>query len=209
VEESLRGPVEGRPAAVALVREPLPQPVLAEACAAAWYWPEAAVDLRRHAAQLLVALLPDEGEPIGGALVLTRLAAAVAKCSGASGVYWSAAGLVHAPDAFLAEAQAMSRDRLPLALWLKIAVEPEPGGTHSVRTTGLELFAHREIEVYQSRREPRSLWERVYNIAHYVLDHGPVLKHGHTVGGEQDERFLVTFGQSLWEPDRAVIQIEL
>jgi hypothetical protein len=202
--------VDGHAAAVYSVDEPLPWDAVERAvAAAAWYWPQAAAALREHTAKLVAAVLPQSGDQVGAARALTGLTAELAGLDAAAGVFWVAAGLVHEPAAFRQYSREMDEEYLPLYLWIDFAVMPTPDGQCSLWTTGLEALGHLEIEVQRSHRRPEELIERAFNVAHYLLDKGPVLKPGQTVGLSQEEQIQVLHSPSMRDESRTVIQLEL
>jgi hypothetical protein len=209
VADSLVFQFEGETAAVSLLPEPMPSAEIQRAAAAAWYWPTAAEALARSGSQILVGVLPDSGDRVESALRLTKLAAAVADAAVADAVFWAAAGLVHSPDALAAYARQMSRQDLPLYLWIDFHLHNEADGTSSLYTTGLAAFQSPEIEVYGSRREPRSLVARVYDIVHYLLVKGAVLHEGDTIGRSGEEKIEIHLGPSRRDLASRVVQLGL
>ncbi len=208
-DDSLVFQFEGETAAVSLLAEPLPAEEIQRAAAAAWYWPTAAEILARPTAQILVGVLPDSGDRVESALRLTKLAAAAADAANAEAVFWVAAGLVHSPAALAAYVRQMSRQDLPLYLWIDFHLHGEADGTCSLYTTGLAAFQSPEIEVYGSRREPQSLVARVYDIVHYLLVKGAVLHEGDTIGRSGEEKIEIHLGPSRRDLANRVVQIEL
>ncbi len=200
---------EGETAAVSLLAEPMPPKEIQGAVAAAWYWPTAAETLARCGAQILVGVLPDSGDRVESALRLTKLAAATADASRGEAVYWPAAGLAHSPADFAAYARQMSRQDLPLYLWIDFHVHGEADGTSALYTSGLTAFQSPEIEVYGSRREPQRLVARVYDIVHYLLLKGAVLHDGDTIGRSGEEKIEIHLGPSRRDLAVRVVQLGL
>lgn len=201
--------INGDLAAVSLVAQPIPWSQLGLSCAGAWYWPQATESLYNHVAHVLVAVQPAAADRVQAAMGVTALAAAVAETTPAAGVYWSANGLVHAPDAFVTYARQMTRDALPLLLWIQILLREEADGAHSVYTTGLRAFHQMELEVRGSRREPEFLMNRVFDVIHYLLEQNPVLHDGETIGTTNEERFSITLGPSTLDPNTEVVHLGL
>ena len=207
--ELLIFPFGGDMAAISLLAEPLPPRERDAACAAAWYWPDAAQTLVSQQAQVLVGVLPESGDRIGAALRLTALASVVAETSASLGVFWGPSCLIHAPNAFATYAQQMSRQALPLYLWIDFHVDADAQGTHSLYTRGLAVFQSMEIEVYGSSKSPQELVARVYDIVHYVLAKNAVLHEGETIGRTNEERISVHLGPSRQDLEARVIQLEI
>ena len=64
-----------------------------------------------------------------------------------------------------------------------------------------------DIEVEQTEMEPSDLFEFVSNIAHYLIQSGPVIADGNTVGGSAEERILVRHLPSMVDDSRTVYKI--
>jgi hypothetical protein len=201
--------IEGRKAAVSLVAEPVPHEELAQATAAAWYWPEAAIVLGGHRAQALLGVEAESSRRVDAGMLLTAQAAAVAEAAGGLGVQWTAAGLFHSTEAVATYARQMDSAQLPLYVWIDFHVYRDPEGNFSLTTRGLEAFGSLEIEVAQSSLDPQSLIGRVYDIAHFVLEKGVLLRDGETIGVTQDERIAISVGPSREHLEKKVIQLAM
>jgi len=175
----------------------------------AWYWPEAESAMRSHTAHLFVTLLDETPNRIEGATRMTQLVTALSAATGPVGLVWGPSGQVHNPVDFAVMAERMTRDDLPLHLWIDFRVtqrEDEEG--FALFTTGLEPLGHREIEVAQYPGEPQELAGAVYNIAHYVLEKGPVLKDGEAVGLPDGGQVNVRREPSMIDDAQEVIRLE-
>lgn len=189
-----------------LVDKPIPWERLEGPCATAWYWPEAEQQMRAHQANLIVTLLDEARDPIETAMRMTRLVAAIALESGAIGVVWGPSGQVHRTEDFVSMAAHMQRDDLPLHLWVDFRVTQRPDEEgFALFTTGLQALGHSEFEAQQFHGEPHHLAGAVYNVTHYVLEKGPVLKDGEAVGLPDGGQVNVSLGPSMIDPDQEVI----
>jgi hypothetical protein len=196
-------------AAISLMDAPIPWDDLEQACAHAWYWPEAAKLMQEHRAHVLVVVLSNSEDRVGVAMLLTNLVAAVASSSDATGICWVPAALVHPADAFLSASRERDREYLPLYLWVDFVIQERQDGSYALFTRGLSEFNLMEIEVHGSRKAPEFLLDRVFNVAHYLLENGPVLEHGETIGLSEDEEIPILHGPSMWDETTTVIQLGL
>ncbi len=202
--------LDGHTAAISLQPEPIPRGDLEGPCAAAWYWPEAAAAVQGHQAHLVVGVLPVRPlDRIEIAMLLTRVVAAVARAAGAAAIYWTPGRLVHSPGAFLDYARQMTREHLPLYLWIDFGVGRDADGSYSLATSGMEALGQMEIEIAASRDHPRRLLDRLFNIAHYVLDKGLVLKPGETIGMSDEERIPIEHAPSFRDATMTVVRLEM
>ncbi|MEM6331432.1 MAG: DUF4261 domain-containing protein [Planctomycetota bacterium] len=193
-----------------VVDRPIPWERLEGPCATAWYWPEAAGALRGHAAHLFVTLMDDAKDPIDAAMGLTRITTAIAAAAPAVGLMWGPSMQVHKPADFAGVAGRMTRDDLPLHLWIDFRVsqrDPAEGGGFCLFTTGLGALGHREFEVPSYAGEPNNLAGAVYNITHYVLEKGPILKDGEAVGLPGGGQVNVSIGPSMIDGQQEVISL--
>ncbi|MBX7184667.1 MAG: DUF4261 domain-containing protein [Vicinamibacteria bacterium] len=202
----------GSMATVSHMPGPIPWSDLAGPAAAAWHWKEATEVLEAHKSHLLVGLLRDDGlPPLKRAIMLTLLTASVIECaSDCTGVYWGSGTAVTPAERFARSAQLMTPEELPLFSWIEFRVfqgeEPE---TWCVFTTGMKALGHLEIEVRDSRVGASELVDRVYGIAHYLTQAGPVLKDGDTVGDSDEERIRVRHTPSAWDREGPVLRLEV
>jgi hypothetical protein len=176
-------------------------------CSTAWWWPDATQQLRKHKAHLVVSFRTSMDDPIGARLELTSLISAAAKCTDAIGVYWGEGTVVWPTSDWIAMCQRMSREFLPLDLWIDFRVRREDDQTCCGFTTGLKSLGHTEIEVHGSISDPKSIRSNMWNAAHHLLDHGPVLKDGDTIGFERDQRIQISHVPSMLEQTRTVIRL--
>jgi hypothetical protein len=194
-------------AAVTLVPRPIPWSQLEGPADTAWYWPEAAAQLRDHSAHLLVTLIDEGGTAIEKAMALTRLTAAAAATAPSVGVFWGPGRLVHPVNAFLEQAEDIRADNLPLFLWVDFRVEPVEGGGWRAYTTGLEALGQSEIEVGRFEESPQALIGYLYNLAHYLLERKQVIRDGDTIGLAENVSVTVQRGPSMLGGEMEVLQL--
>ncbi len=191
-----------------LVDQPIPWERLEGPCATAWYWPEAEAAMRGHTAHLLVTLLDEAKDPIDTAILMTRLLTALASQTSAAGLVWGPSGQVHKPEDFAAMAARMAREDLPLHLWIDFRVtQLEEQEGLALFTTGLEALGHREFETPQFAGDAEGLAGTVYNVTHYVLEKGAVLKDGEAIGLPDGSQVNIQFGPSMIDESQEVIQL--
>jgi hypothetical protein len=194
---------------VTLVPAAIPWSELSGPAETAWHWPEAEATLRPHQAHLLVTASSAKAHLTELMLALTYVVAAAALSAPAVGIYWGGATQVHKVEDFVHEAREAGKEQLPLYLWLRFGLVGEDDGTTSLHTTGLAELELMEIEFPHSAFDPQTLVDRAFNIAHYLLDKGPVLEDGHTIGISAEERISISHGPSMFEPTRRVYRLTL
>lgn len=197
--------LEDRRVQLCLAPMPIPWTVLEGACAENMLWPDAAEVCRQHQAQLVVGL-QGEPDPIRRHLMLTDLAAAVAREADALGVYWGDGGVVQSTELFSRLAAEAAPERLPLMLWVgfyKFMYE----GVPFVATEGLKSFGVMEVEGGSAHLKPMELLAKVYDLSHYLCLQGPVVKDGDTVGNSAQERFPVRYLPSVLGREETVMRV--
>lgn len=194
--------------AYTLVDKPIPAEQLAGPAARAWYWPNAAEQLATHQAHLIVALVHEGRDRIEKSMQLTRFVAALLPQSEAIGLQWGGSRAVHQPGPFCDTAKQMSRDDLPLHLWLDFQVEANAAGGLQLYTTGMEAFAKPELEVAHFPGGPQDLMNHAYNLAHYVLQKNAVIKDGEAIGLPGEIQATAKETTTLLEGDQQVWQFE-
>lgn len=197
------GPAIG---SVMLISAPIPQGDIDAACtASAITWPVARQELQKHTAHLICSIVgPVEKKT--AAYYLTKLVAATAKTVPAVGIYWGAAGMVHATVPFIEQAEGMSTEYLPLYLWINFALAGEDH-KFSLRTFGMASLGFMEIEIVDSPKPVEEIVNMAFNVAHYLLDNGPVLADGDTFGFTESQKLKIRHVQSIVKPDEKIYRL--
>lgn len=204
---------------------PVPDGEAEESAEHNFLWPEAVETTKRHAANLVVAVMgpfsdvetgdADDAEDYGLAVakarakLLVKLTATAAKLPGALGVY--TCGTVFEPQAYREGAEPMEEDEdlLPLRslVWINLWMSEEG---FCAGTDGLSAFGFKEIEVLdvpEEKADPDDVLNFVLMGALYVLEYGAVLEEGETIGFTEEDQHPVTVspGESL---DADTVKIE-
>ena len=206
-ESSLVFLLGGSRAAVALVPSPIPWSNLEGPCEIALWWPEAGARMRGNNSHILVALGGENDDAVQRSVALTHLTAAVAAHVDAAGIFWGGS-LVHDPQVFLGEARSASPEKVPLHLWIDFRIEQNDDGTLRLFTTGMKALDKMEIEIPQSRHEPKNLFDFAYSIASYLFSRGAEIRDGHTVGCCENEKVMATHAPSMLDSQMTVLRLE-
>lgn len=186
---------------------PIPWSDLEGPCATSWLWRDAADALRKHRTHVIVTVRKD-GEPVERLKLLTQVTAAlVATCDAALGVYWRDARLVVSPELFRDFAVKMLPDSLPLYVWIDFRIGTHEGNTAGF-TTGMAALGHRELETLDAPESPAALRDRLVGLVHYLIENGPVIRDGETVGEDVDERIRVVYSPSAFGHEGQVMRLE-
>jgi hypothetical protein len=194
---------------IAAMPAPIPAPDIQAAVVASWMWPGADAAVAGHRAHAIATLIAPELSPVERAVVLTRVIAAVIEAGDVSAVYWGSAGLLCEPASFVASAQEeLGQGTYPLTLWVNMILSRE-GRRTSVSTMGLRALGHKEMEVFETKIDPEQVLEFLGGVVSYVVENGPVLKHGETIGLSAKHKVKIRHVRSNFAPDVEVIQLGL
>jgi hypothetical protein len=207
-EAMLACEVEGEPSLVGLVPVPIPWSQLEGPCATAWWWPEAEAVCKPCPAHFIVTTQSADGNVFTANLRLTAIISALISAARAPAVYWGAGTVIRSAADFCEEAARATREFLPLRLWIDFRVQPEGESDFLFATTGLAAFGLLEIETIAPRAKVDHVLARIFNAAHYLCDHGPVLLDGQTFGLNPTEKIGISHRPSRWDRKGKVIFLE-
>ena len=175
--------------------------------ATAWLWPNAEVELTRADAHAIVWVSGPVGQ-VDAHCALTRLIAAVVNSTETLGVYLGGAGHVIRANVFDEMARHyLDHDLLPALLWIDFQVGVDDGRA-TLLTRGMTEFGLMELEVERSQKSPGELREFAMNIAEYLLREGAVIRHGDTVGENENQRVRVRHAPSVADRPGPVYRFE-
>lgn len=178
----------------------------AEDAADSFLWPDGS-RFAVHQSHVILGSAGEHKNKVKAVLALTKLAAAMLDACDGIAVYWGSGSITVPRDQFVDFAEDADADDLPLFLWCRFQVTQSDEGRVGLYTLGLRQFGLMEIEVDESSKDPKELLEFVFNVAHYLVQNGPVIKDGDTVGGSAEERIVVKRGQSVLDATQSVYKI--
>jgi hypothetical protein len=196
---------------LALALMPAPYPDLEGPIATSWMWPRQPPieTVKRHRSHLLITATGGAADPVRRRLAVTAVTALAAKQPGVMAAYWPEATLVHYPPVFVNMAEKIdSPEAPPLYLWVDLRAFRNEDGTTGLFTTGLSALGHMEIEIPRIDMEPGELREWLLNIMYYLLENGPVLKHGQTIGMTAEQQIRIQHCPSSFGHPGTVIRLE-
>jgi len=187
---------------------PIPWTDLEGPCATSILWKNAAEEVKAHQAHIVVTVL-SELEPVEKAILLTQCTAAVLAASDAAiGVYWGRATLVVPKVIFLEFAEKILPVGPPLDIWVDFRVGWTTKTASAGFTQGMEALGHMELEVLEIPEKPAELRQRLQELALYLLENGPVIRDGHTVGQDENEKIRVVYSESAYGNARQVMRLQ-
>ena len=175
---------------------PIPWSDLEGPCSTSVLWPNATDVLKQHKNHVIVTVR-GELSPMALSKLLTQATASVMATSpSALGVYWYNATLVISKDLFIDFAVEILPQGTPLHIWVDLRVGTDSNNSTSGFTTGMVALGHMDFEAKNIPELPSELRERFLALAHYVVENGPVIKDGDTVGEDANEQIRVVYSKS-------------
>lgn len=170
-------------------------------------WPNGREEAAKHRSHVIVTNMGTSGTPVAAAVALSRLALVALNLFDGLGVYWGSASVCHSRPIFEDFCQDLSEEQIPVPMWLRLQFFRPSDEELGLYTLGMKAFGLMEIEVDQCSLDAEELMDFVCNIAHYLIQNGPIIADGNTVGGTEEQRILVRHLPSQIEPERRVYKI--
>ena len=187
---------------------PIPEGEAAENADGNFLWPDGKEEAAQHQSHVIVTNLGGGDQtPVQSALTVSQLALVALEVFDGIGVYWGNASVSNAREVFENFCTDISEEDLPVPVWLRFQFIRGDNEEVGLYTLGMSQFGLMDIEVDQSDMEPMDLFEFVSNIAHYLIQSGPVIEDGNTVGTNADQRILVRHRPSMIDDHRKVYKI--
>lgn len=187
---------------------PIPNGEAEESADGNFLWPDGKETVATHRSHVLVTNVgAGDQTPIGSALQVSRLALVALKLFDGIGVYWGNSSVCNSREVFEDFCSEMSPEHVPVPVWLRFQLVRVAGNELGLYTLGMRQFGLMEIEVDRCKLQVSELFEFVSNIAHYLIQSGPIIADGNTVGGSEEERILVRHRPSMIDPKRRVYKI--
>lgn len=193
---------------------PMPTPIPGgevESCADAnFLWPNGKAEASQHRSHVIVFSNRRHGEvtPVESAIAVSRLALVALDVFDGIGVYWGNANVSNSRASFEKFCKNVPADRLPIPVVLRFQPVSASDNQIGLYTLGMHQFGLMDIEVDGSRLGVQDLCEFVWNMADYLIQSGPTIADGHTVGLGAEEPILVRHRPSMIDKQRQVYKIE-
>jgi hypothetical protein len=198
--------VDGMRGALVVVPAPIPAGELEGPAATSWLWPDAPEEIEGVNAHV-VMWVSGKGRPLDAYLALSRLVCAGLRATGALGVYWGSARQLIRADVFNGIAHDAEDGSLPVVLWVDFRAFVDDGRA-ALFTVGLRAFGLMELEIAPSDRPAGDLRELAMGVATYLIEQGPVLGDGDTVGATDEQRVVVRHAPSMIDRPGTVYRLE-
>ena len=187
---------------------PIPNEEAAENADRNILWPEGKEEAGRHQSHVIVTNAGATGQtPVQSAISVSKLALVALKLFDGMGVYWGNACVSNSREVFEELCDNLSEERLPVPVWLRFQLVRTADEQVGIYTLGMKQFGLMEIEAEDTPLDSEELLSFVSDIAHYLIQRGPVIKDGNTVGGSEEQRIVVRHRPSMIDKERRVYKI--
>ncbi|MBI1248882.1 DUF4261 domain-containing protein [bacterium] len=194
--------------AMGMMPAPVPEDSWVHPECQSWIWPDAVEKLRDHRTHLIVTVVGD-ATPLEQSQLLTMVVASlVATCGAPAGISWGATGLLVSPELFREMALNTLPEHLPLCLWVKVHAGKNEDGTTAGFTRGLSDLDVMDFVTENATDQPGELCERFLDLASYLIENGPVIQHGHTIGVDANEKIQITYCDSPFGHEQQVMRLD-
>jgi hypothetical protein len=198
--------VGGGTALISGMPGPIPNGELQEVCKLTWYWPESCATVADHRAHVLVLLMAPQGDRLQGALLQTKIIAALVESTPAIATYWGTQ--LQRPEVFLKSSADATREKPPVPLWVMFRISRNDAGHPSLSTSGMRSFDLMEIEAKDAPMPVTELLDLSLGMAQYLITKGPIIKDRDTVGHTNTQRIRVRHTESYWRKGEKVYRID-
>lgn len=187
---------------------PIPWSDLEEPCATSILWPDAETVIRGHESHAIVTV-SGERSPVELSTLLTQVTAALmAATPEALGVFWTNAVMVVPKNVFFDFSVKVLPLGPPLPIWVDYRVGRSEKNTLSAGfTSGLAALGLMDLEAQNATEPPSELKKRFEAIASYLLENGPIIKDGDTIGESASEKIRVIHSPSVFGAKESVLRL--
>ena len=187
---------------------PIPNSEAEENADRNFLWPNGRDQAAKHRSHVIVTNIGSGDQTsVQSAITVSRLALVALRLFDGIGVYWGNASVCNSREVFEDFCENISEEHLPVPVWLRFQPVRASDDEIGLYTLGMKQFGLMEIEVDRCRMNLQELFEFVSNLAHYLIQSGPVIADGNTVGGNEEERILVRHRSSMIDQREMVYKI--
>lgn len=186
---------------------PLDAGLVQEACARSWWYQEGERAAAHRGHWLIAGGATDSWKAaVLRAKVSTLIAALVIHDNPSVVAVWNGVvGTLFTPDNVRGDLRFIARDQVPIMFWTHCALHSLEDGDVSMSTAGMKPFVGYEIEIWNAPRTAQQVNEQLNAVLNYLLDRGPVISAGQTIGRDGDpETLYCEFGPSRAERNEPV-----
>ncbi|WP_454300409.1 DUF4261 domain-containing protein [Salana multivorans] len=144
---------------------------------------------------------------IADAVLLSQVVASLVGLGDAvKAVYLGSAGHLIAPETFRTLAAEVLPRPLVLA-WVALNVGARQDGTITGHTRGMDMLGLLNLEIPETPEDASTTLDRLASIADYLVQNGPVIGDGDTIGSTPVAEIVAHHVPSVFDPEETVIRL--
>jgi len=193
----------------------LPAETYAQALSLNRTWPEAGPALAAGTGHVVIgtaAEVTTHGMAMNAAAYVSFVASVLIEMIPSVGVVWTNGEVVRNAEGFHADTMGLLERKMPVMNWVGfwiLTAAPSAAGLPQVvlMTSGLLPFIGREIEWMPSTQPLPALFERLIGTCTYLIENGPVIGDGETLGQTAEEKIRARHVAQGQRPGIPVLQL--
>lgn len=178
-------------------------------------WPDAQPAMAAGQGHVVLATIDEvitHGQALNGSGYLSFIAAALIEMIPSIGVMWTNGEALSEAQAFHAGALRLLERKIPALNWLGfwfLSAPPDAIGQPQMMmmTSGMRPFIGREVEWMPSSQPRTAVLDRLIGTCLYLIENGPVIKDGETLGKTHAERVRVRYAAQGQRSGVPVLQL--
>lgn len=183
--------INGYSVAIGQMPTAVPGNEVEEAVKYNYFWKNGEQEVSNHTGHIILSIMNAGQNPIQENILFSKVAYSIMNHSKAIGIYMGGRSLVINKAFYQSNVDEMTKDNLPLYIWLYFGLREE-NDKRSVYTYGLSEFGYKEMEILDSEHSLEGLSEMMYDLAYYVIAQNVKLNHGETIGMSETQKLKIT-----------------
>lgn len=177
---------------------PVPNQEAEHYASANYMWKEAVPTVKAHKAQIMIAIMGKNTDPMERAKLFTKAVSSCLKQKKATAVYTD--GAVFQPEFYIDFSEMLKKGGLPILNWVWFGLvrsQNQGKDQAGVYTFGMRKFGKDEIEVYSNNTNLNELRDFLINISIYVLGNNVTLHDGETIGMKENQVLPISRSEGI------------
>jgi hypothetical protein len=164
---------------------------------------------KKQKAHIIASVQSKTGDLIDNRLKLTKLVRSILFSADAMGIYWGASSQIIQKDIFIALTDSINKESLPMTIWVGFTIGRGDYGEINLYSTGLKDFGFPEFEVVDLKMPQEDAYYFLLDLAENIITLRDIVKEGHTVGRDANEKFKVNYMKSILTENNNVMRIKM
>ncbi|MBN2603727.1 MAG: DUF4261 domain-containing protein [Candidatus Thermoplasmatota archaeon] len=163
----------------------------------------------KQKAHIIISVQSKTSNLIDNRIKLTKLVRSILLSTDAMGVYWGSSAQIIQKDIFIALTDNIKKESLPMTIWVSITVGRGNYGEINLYSTGLKDFGFPEFEVVDLKMPQEDAYYFLLDLAENIITLRDIIKEGHTVGRDANEKLKVNYMKSVLRENNNVMRIKM